>query len=70
MSRSPSSSSESRPLPDGDDDDHGDKTQQTALLEYIDQRMLELTEERQHLQQQLSDLQAEHRIIESKMSKT
>lgn len=68
MSRSASSSSESQPLPTTD---HlADGKQRQSLLQYVDQRIQELEEERCELRQQLSDLKAERSIIEAKMSET
>ncbi|TPP53067.1 hypothetical protein CGC21_1095 [Leishmania donovani] len=61
-------SSESQLLPTTD---HlADREQRQSLLQYVDQRIQELEEERCELRQQLSDLKAERSIIEAKMSET
>ncbi|KPI85524.1 hypothetical protein ABL78_5405 [Leptomonas seymouri] len=49
------------------DSSSGD-AQRQSLLQYIDQRIQELEEERQELRQQASDLEAERRIIVAKMA--
>ncbi|KAG5484714.1 hypothetical protein LSCM1_06532 [Leishmania martiniquensis] len=65
MSRSVSSSSESPPPPAIG---HlADETQRQSLLQYIDQRIQELEEERCELRQQLSDLKAEQSIAKAKI---
>ncbi|CAJ1022517.1 hypothetical protein Q4I30_002895 [Leishmania utingensis] len=68
MPHSASSSSESQALPAID---HlADEKQRQSLLQYIDQRIQELEEERCELRQQLSDLKAERSIIEAKANET
>ncbi|KAG5505883.1 hypothetical protein JIQ42_06677 [Leishmania sp. Namibia] len=65
MSRSASSSSQSQPP--SSVDHLADEKQRQSLLQYIDQRIQELEEERCELRQQLSDLKAERSIIEAKI---
>ncbi|KAL7700333.1 hypothetical protein N2W54_001971 [Lotmaria passim] len=46
------------------------EAQRQALLQYIDQRIQELEEERRELRLQASDLDAERRVILAKMAES